>query len=782
MGGWGRVRVLSITAVLALVGGAGLVACHMPGAQLDVNTTADGVDAAPGDGVCEVTPGVGDCSLRAAVMEANAEAGTNDIEIGDGNTYQLGSGGGLTISDSVSINGHSTINGGGPVISVTGGGADIAGATISGGTNLGDGGGIFVSPDASLVLENATVTGNRADDGGGIAALGATQLFSSRVVGNTATGETFDEATLDGFGGGIFANGQLLVRRSTIENNAGASGSGITAAGHAAVDIESSLIDETVNHENQFVNVVDSLIVGSSSAAVTINESTVEDDVNDAALQGVFSITGSTIDGSSALVFGPSTTATVAASALHSSLAVCGTAATLPLSTSTPPHVTSGGYNVVSDSSCGFSATGDVQGVALLLGFLADAGGPTKTRAPFANSPVVNLIPASNQLCTASATDQRGDTRPRVAGDACDAGAFEGPLATPIDQLHLTVTSAADTGDVAPGDGVCADSSGGCSLRAAIEETNAWPTADEIRIAAGVNPSTFGISVSDDLTIDGNGATVSNSSTNTGFVFQQAGGRLTVEHLTMSVPNAAFGGFVIDANAGTLHLVDDTVVGTPSVNNTGQSGTSGILSFVPTTIDSSTLIGNGQGISLSNAGWITNSTFSDNGRDDAGTFTLNTGSFAFVNNCAEPATFDVHLSASTLANHHGASAIVSGCPSHLVLSGNIVQAGLGFTCGPGSDVNDESRGYNLFSGGDPTFNCGTFTTGDRRGDPNLGPLASNGGPTRTLLPMATSAAVDAIPVGTPGLCVTGSVDQRHVARPVGTACDIGAVEGTAAVP
>ncbi|MBX3313234.1 MAG: CSLREA domain-containing protein [Actinobacteria bacterium] len=39
-----------------------------------VTTTTDGVDAAPGDGVCEVTVGAGDCSLRAAIAEANAVA------------------------------------------------------------------------------------------------------------------------------------------------------------------------------------------------------------------------------------------------------------------------------------------------------------------------------------------------------------------------------------------------------------------------------------------------------------------------------------------------------------------------------------------------------------------------------------------------------------------------------------------------------------------------------------------------------------------------------------
>ena len=50
--------------VLGLVVGAAalLSACHGQPHTFTVTTTADGADANPGDGVCEVTPGFGDCS------------------------------------------------------------------------------------------------------------------------------------------------------------------------------------------------------------------------------------------------------------------------------------------------------------------------------------------------------------------------------------------------------------------------------------------------------------------------------------------------------------------------------------------------------------------------------------------------------------------------------------------------------------------------------------------------------------------------------------------------
>gem|GEM_PF-3421171 len=57
-------------------------------------------------------------------------------------------------------------------------------------------------------------------------------------------------------------------------------------------------------------------------------------------------------------------------------------------------------------------------------------------------------------------------------------------------------------------------------------------------------------------------------------------------------------------------------------------------------------------------------------------------------------------------------------------------------------------------------------------DPMLDALANNGGPTQTMLPLAGSPAIDAAA----GCAGANAVDQRGVARPYGSACDIGAVE------
>jgi CSLREA domain-containing protein len=94
---------------------------------------------------------------------------------------------------------------------------------------------------------------------------------------------------------------------------------------------------------------------------------------------------------------------------------------------------------------------------------------------------------------------------PREDSEATNAGAvylFEG-IAT------FTVDSVLDTGDSSPGDGVCDDGGGNCTLRAAIEEANALAGADRIHFdIPGGGPHTFVPgsplpAITDPVTIDG---------------------------------------------------------------------------------------------------------------------------------------------------------------------------------------------------------------------------------------------------------------------------------------
>lgn len=91
----------------------------------------------------------------------------------------------------------------------------------------------------------------------------------------------------------------------------------------------------------------------------------------------------------------------------------------------------------------------------------------------------------------------------------------------------------------------------------------------------------------------------------------------------------------------------------------------------------------------------------------------------------------------------------------------------------------QSKGYSLIEdANDATI---VVSGGDNilGQDPLLGPLADNGGPTKTHALLTGSPALDQIPVGTNGVGTDPlDKDRRGVARPQGTQCDIGAFELT----
>ena len=95
------------------------------------------------------------------------------------------------------------------------------------------------------------------------------------------------------------------------------------------------------------------------------------------------------------------------------------------------------GHNLSDSTECGFTATGDRQGVDPKLGPLDDYGGPTDTHALLVGSPAIGHADSSG--CPSS--DQRGVHRPQ--GRACDIGAFEFATPTvtivsPLDGAHYT--------------------------------------------------------------------------------------------------------------------------------------------------------------------------------------------------------------------------------------------------------------------------------------------------------------------------------------------------------
>lgn len=103
----------------------------------------------------------------------------------------------------------------------------------------------------------------------------------------------------------------------------------------------------------------------------------------------------------------------------------------------------------------------------------------------------------------------------------------------PPPRLVLTVTTAANGTDDAPGDGICsaADAGGACTLQAALAEADAAPDGGDVVVPAGQYGS-FDAQISGDVRINPSTPAVVT------FVSMQlhvvAGGRLTIDHLNTS--------------------------------------------------------------------------------------------------------------------------------------------------------------------------------------------------------------------------------------------------------
>jgi CSLREA domain-containing protein len=113
-----------------------------------------------------------------------------------------------------------------------------------------------------------------------------------------------------------------------------------------------------------------------------------------------------------------------------------------------------------------------------------------------------------------------------------------------------------------------------------------------------------------------------------------------------------------------------------------------------------------------------------------------------------------------------------------VFGGNLA-GGVDSSCGVGvgSPVTFSDAHYNVESAN----SCHLITASPSNSlvntNPLLAPLADNGGQTLTRGLYDTSPAIDRVPSGAECTAAT-AVDQRGVGRPVGTACDAGAFEGS----
>jgi hypothetical protein len=311
------------------------------------------------------------------------------------------------------------------------------------------------------------------------------------------------------------------------------------------------------------------------------------------------------------------------------------------------------------------------------------------------------------------------------------------------------------------------------------------------------------IDISTDLTIDGPGAgSLAVSGGGTVGVFDVASGvTAQISGLTIEDGDATAGGGI--DNAGTLDVTACTVS-----DNTAENG-GGILNDGTLTVTASTFSDNeasdagGGGIANLDSATVTDTTLSGNSAnssnapylglptydypgggaidDNDGVLTVATstvsGNSANGNGGGISTEFGAVIVTNSTVSGNAATAAGGGIYNYgIVIAAATIVANSpsGGDCANVRSIRDAR--YNLDDDGSCGFTAADHSLSDV--DPDLGPLQDNGGPTETLAPAPDSPVLNQIPPGTKadGTTLCPGTDQRGVARPQGTKCDIGAVE------
>lgn len=400
------------------------------------------------------------------------------------------------------------------------------------------------------------------------------------------------------------------------------------------------------------------------------------------------------------------------------------------------------------------------------------------------------------------------------------------PMTTPSTAPNITVTSNLDATDANPGDGICDDGAGGCTLRAAVMEANAFPGRDTITLPTGAytlsiaelgedSSRTGDLDITDDLTIVGAGgdSTIIDSgrldrvlqvhvgvTVNISGVAIQNGdnvagggimnsGTLTLTNSTVRGNSSSKGGGIANIHVGspprdappaTLTLINSTVDGN-SAEIGGGIFNDGVLNLTDSTISNNKAVDLGGGIATATQRddpiTLTNSVVNGNSARIGGGIAsqvplfLN-GSTVSGNTARDPGGGIWTNSSITLNNSTVSSNTAGGTGGGInnlgtvTLTNTIIASNLsGDDCFGGGFT---SLGHNL----DSDSTCNLTEPTDLPGvDPLLGPLHDNGGPTETHALLPDSPAINA---ADDAACP--DTDQRGVSRPQGAACDIGAYE------
>jgi hypothetical protein len=333
----------------------------------------------------------------------------------------------------------------------------LSGLTLTNGL-ANDGGGAISTNKGVLELSDVVISNCQASNAGGaILVEGSLTMRDCTISGNTETGS----------GGGIYVSvsgsvtggGAVVIERSSIVNNqAAGAGGGLDIDSNDALQISDSLIS---GNQAAAYGGGGIIVSGTTGSASFIRNSTISGNVaaNGGAGGGLSLFTYDTLPIFNSTITGNSTTGLGGGIAVNAgyyggvgnvslnSTIISGNSAGSGADMNFPGATNVSGDNnligVANTGSFTLTGAGNKTGTAAaplnaMLGPLANNGGPTKTHALLPGSPALNA--GNNAL--GLAYDQRGTGFARVVGAAADIGAFEDQSAPPTANVQINDGSA----------------------------------------------------------------------------------------------------------------------------------------------------------------------------------------------------------------------------------------------------------------------------------------------------------------------------------------------------
>ena len=744
-------------------------------------------------------------SLRQALRGVCA-GGTIDFSPGlAGQTIVLSSS--LVVTKNVTVDGMGlavpvTLSGNGAVrILKVGGNArvSLAGLVLARGNDAGAecsdgsfsrscGGALKIDAGAAVTLTGSTVQSSTAYFGGGISNFGSLLVEASTVAGNVGIWD----------GGGLYSKGATTIRNSTVSGNTGNYGGGVCGVDGITTLQNSTLSGNTAN--------------GGGGGGLRQYGGTLH--YSNTLMAGNF--TGGDCHVSAASVISTNVNNLVQNGAICSP-AFTGDPVLAPLADNggrTWTHALLAGSAAI-DAGGDICPATDQRGVGRPIGAHCDIGALeaplqlpdlSKTVAPTSSAPYHGVITYTLQLGNGGLQADPGvwltDTLPAqvdFGGWITNAGAsvagdtitWHGAVNTSTHYVFVftatqsagyieTVVNTAQVSGNAQSRSASASftvqcaprlmiqntqDSGAGSLRQALYEVCAGGT---VTFAPGLAGQTIGLDtslvVSKEVSIDGRALTtpVILSGRDAIRILQVTNSaRVSLAGLALTrgrAPATENGGALkVDAGA-SLTLTNSTLF-----SNTGYYGgglfTSGVVTVLNSTLFSNTAGWAGGGLSVQGAGvlFVQNSSLSGNAAPYGGAIvneaTLTVLNSTLLNNTSNAGNGGGVRSAGNLSLRNTIIASSGASVDCVKVGGTIV-----------------TNTYSLI--GDGSVTCSVGGLGLLTGDPLLGPLADNGGGTRTHAPLAGSPVLNSV---WDASCPAS--DQRGVARPYGARCDIGAVEG-----